>query len=198
MRTEIAEISIPLVLGVVGIGADLVETEVLAVTVFDLVAKGRREDANVDYRLEIAGSVLSADVCTQEGIVERVVGIVIVNGLDGLRLHVTGEFERGFFFRFFGRGSFCLRGFSHRGFNCRGGFCRRFCCRSLRNGGFGHGSFNGRCGSRSFCCRGFSRGGSGHRRFCCRGSILGENVGGEKGSRNDRSGGELCKILVHS
>ena len=111
LRTKIAETSVPLVLGVVGIGANLVEAEVLAVTVLDLVAKGRRENAQVDNRLEIAGSVLSADVCTQEGIVERVVGIIIVNGLDGLCLHVTGEFESGFFFRFFGRGRFCLGGF---------------------------------------------------------------------------------------
>ena len=111
MRTEIAETSVPFVLGIVGVRTKPVLCRFgcldISILIYSyirhvLVAKGRRENAQVDYRLEIAGSVLSANVCTQEGIVERVVGIVIVNGLDGLRLHVSGELEGGFF---------CLGGF---------------------------------------------------------------------------------------
>ena len=106
LQVELAEFRIPLVVGIVGIGANLVEAERFPVAILDLVAEGGRENAQVDYGVEVVGRVFSADVCTQEGIVERIVGFVVVNGLDGLRLHVSGEFESGFIclLCFFGEG----------------------------------------------------------------------------------------------
>ena len=157
LRAEITEIRVPLVLGVVGISANLVLCRFcsLDITVLInghvghiLVAKGRRENTNVDYRFKIIGRKLSTDVCTQEGIVKRIVGVVIVNGLNGLGLHVSGKLESGFLFRFFRRGSFGLRCFRYGRCSCGSGFCRGFICRGngcfgrgFRNRGFSDGSF---------------------------------------------------------
>ena len=138
LSTEIAECKVPYILSIVSIGTDFVLCGLrhlnfaffVGSDISDiLVPKNRAEDAQVDYGFKVIGCILSADICAQEGIIKRIVRVIIVNSLDSLGLHVSGELEGGIF---------------------------------------------------------------------CLGCFLGKDVRNEKGCSNGRSGGELCKILIHS
>ena len=63
---EFSKSQIPLVVGVVGIGANLVVARGLAVAILDLVAECRRKDSQGNHSVKTFRRIFAANICTQE------------------------------------------------------------------------------------------------------------------------------------
>ena len=98
LNIELAVFGTPLVVGIVGICSNLV-----VVLVFNRIAESRTENAQVNYGAETIRVVFCTKVCSQEGVVKRVVGIVVVKRFDGLCLDVSCQLKSFFVSRFCSR-----------------------------------------------------------------------------------------------